>query len=155
MFALFNKKKPAVLTSPVIGTSIHLEDVPDPVFAAKMMGDGIAFRFDDDTVFAPCDATVILLPKTRHAVGLNFQGTEILIHVGLDTVNLNGKGFTCCVQIGDRVRRGDLLLKLDRQFMKEKNIDLTCPMIITSTSAEVCTAAVGNVDLNSVVIELR
>lgn len=82
MFALFNKKAWR-LNSPVVGTSIRLKDVPNPVLASKMLGNGIAFHFDTDKVFTPCDVTMILLPKTRHVMGLYFQGSEILIHVEL------------------------------------------------------------------------
>lgn len=135
MFNLFKKKEPVTLYSPVSGKSIPIEEVPDKVFASKMMGDGVAFQFDGNTVYAPCDATISMIANTLHAIGLKLNnGAEVLIHIGLDTVNLNGKGFTKLVNQSDKVKRGTPLIEIDRSIMEANGIDLTMPMVITNGS---------------------
>ncbi len=154
MLSLFKKKKFKELYAPVVGESLSLDCVPDQVFASRMMGEGIAFKFEGETICAPCDAEVVLVAKTKHAIGLEANGLEILIHVGLDTVNLNGQGFECCVKVGDKVKRGESLLKVDRNYMNSKNINLLTPMIITSKDIELNIYEPNKVDLNSIVISL-
>ena len=155
MFEVFKKKKIREIFSPVIGKSIILENVPDKTFSSKMMGDGIAFNFTGDAIYAPCNAKVVMVPKTKHAIGLNANGVEILIHIGLDTINLNGKGFTTYAVIGDTVKKGDLLLKIDREIMKEAKIDLTSAMIIISADTKFIVSDPSNIDLDSVVIRIK
>ena len=135
MFKIFKKKEPLILYAPVTGTSIALENVPDPVFAEKMMGDGIAFIPESDTICAPCDGKVTMIANTLHAIGITAEnGAEILIHIGLDTVNLNGKGFTSLVNVGDKIKLGTQLVKIDMAFMKEHEMVLTTPMVVTNTN---------------------
>lgn len=135
MFKIFKKKEPLILYAPVTGTSIALENVPDPVFAEKMMGDGIAFIPESDTICAPCDGKVTMIANTLHAIGITAEnGAEILIHIGLDTVNLNGKGFTSLVNVGDKIKIGTPLVKIDMVFMKEHEMVLTTPMVVTNTN---------------------
>lgn len=135
MFKIFKKKEPIILYAPVTGTSIALENVPDPVFAEKMMGDGIAFIPESDTICAPCDGKVTMIANTLHAIGITAEnGAEILIHIGLDTVNLNGKGFTSLVNVGDKIKLGTPLVKIDMAFMKEHEMVLTTPMVVTNTN---------------------
>lgn len=154
MFEIFKKKRISKIFSPVIGESMTLENVLDKVFSSKMIGDGIAFNFTGDAIYAPCNAEVVMVPKTKHAIGLNANGIELLIHIGLETVNLNGKGFTTYVVLGDTVKRGDLLLKIDREVMKEAKIDLTSVMIIISTDTKLIISEPSNIDLDSVVIRI-
>lgn len=151
----FLKKKPLVLTAPVEGRSIRMEDVPDPMFAKKMIGDGAAFIFEGDTVVAPCRAKVILFVSTRHAIGLEVDGVQILLHVGIDTVTLQGHGFTALVNVGDQVKQGQPLLKLDREYLASQNADLTTMMLITSKGREFVVHEFGDVDLKSPVITFR
>lgn len=135
MFKIFKKKEPIILYAPVTGTSIALENVPDPVFAEKMMGDGIAFIPESDTICAPCDGKVTMIANTLHAIGITAEnGAEILIHIGLDTVNLNGKGFTSLVNVGDKIKLGTPLVKIDMAFMKKHEMVLTTPMVVTNTN---------------------
>ncbi|SJZ49967.1 PTS sugar transporter subunit IIA [Anaerorhabdus furcosa] len=155
MFTIFGKKKIKELHAPVIGESVNLDNVPDQVFASRMMGEGMAFKFKGDTICSPCDAEVILIAKTKHAIGLNANGIEILIHVGLDTVNLNGQGFEVEVKVGDKVKQGDVLLKIDRSYMESQNMNLLTPMIITSKDIELDICKPSKVDLDSVVISLK
>lgn len=133
MFNLF-KKKPVILYAPVTGKAIDITNVPDQVFASRMMGDGIAFQLSEDTVYAPADATVTMIAGTLHAIGLALSnGAELLIHIGLDTVGLNGEGFKCHVTQGSKVKMGQPLIQIDREFMESKNINLITPMVITNS----------------------
>lgn len=134
MFDLFKRKNSEpVLYSPIEGKCIDLTEVPDQVFAQKIMGEGIAFIPLKDEIVAPCDGTISLVANTKHAIGMvNNDGVEILIHVGLDTVNLGGRGFEVYVKKDKKVKKGDVLLTFDRQFFESQNINLTTPMIITN-----------------------
>lgn len=135
MFGVFKKKENITLYAPVTGKTIAITQVPDKVFSEKMMGDGIGFQFEDSVVYAPCDGIITLVAHTSHAVGITAKnGAEILIHIGLDTVNLNGQGLHALVQTGDKVKKGTPLIEIDRAFMKEQGIDLTTPMVVTNTS---------------------
>ena len=135
MFKLFKTKQVNELYAPATGRMISLENVPDPVFSKKMMGDGVAFELESDVVCAPCDATITLVANTLHAIGMHTaNGVEILIHIGLDTVNLGGKGFTQLVNAGEKVTKGTPLIKIDMDYMKEQNMILTTPMVITNSA---------------------
>ena len=147
-FSRFGKRQ-LVLTSPVVGTSIRIEDVPDQVFSAKMLGEGAAFIFEGDTVHAPCDGKVIVVASTKHAIGFAVKDVEILLHVGLDTVNLKGQGFTALVSEGDRVKRGQSVLKLDRELLAALDADLTTMMVITSQPGECVVHEPATVTLES------
>lgn len=138
MFNIFKKKnidKNIDLFAPVSGTLVNIEDVNDPAFASKTIGDGVAFRFQDDFICAPADGQISIIAETRHAFGMKFEnGVEILIHIGLNTVNLGGKGFKCFVSEGKKVKLGTPIIQIDRKVIAEHNIDLTTPMIITQTN---------------------
>ena len=98
-----------IFYSPLSGPVVPLEDVPDPVFAQRMAGDGLAVDPIDDRVLSPCGATVIQVHRKRHAVTLATEdGVEILIHIGIETVSLDGEGFQVRVSDGQRVSQGDL-----------------------------------------------
>ncbi len=126
---------------------IFLKDVPDQVFAGGMMGEGIAFTPETDTVTAPCDGTIIMIAETLHAIGIQAEnGAELLIHVGMDTVNLNGNGFTKLAEANQKVKQGDPILKIDLNFMKEHNINLTTPMIVTNSEDYTVSAFVDSQD---------
>lgn len=129
----FGKKKLNV-AAPFKGDNIDITAVPDTVFAEKMMGDGFATMPEDkaDTVFAPCDATITVMAETAHAVGLSAQGTEILIHVGLDTAALEGKGFTALVKEGSTVKKGTPLIRFDRAFLQENGKNLVTMTVVTN-----------------------
>lgn len=138
MFSFFKKKEAnqtSVLFSPVSGKAVDLSEVPDQVFASKMMGEGIAFDFDGEVVAAPCDSKVMLVANTLHAVGLVMDnGAEILIHIGLDTTELNGEGFKALVSPGEKVKKGQPLISFDRAFIKGKGYSLVTPMVVTNSS---------------------
>ncbi len=123
----------SVIYAPLDGEIIGLEKVPDPTFAEKMMGDGIAIIPKSGEVVAPFDGEVVQLFPTMHAIGLrNAQGVELLVHIGLETVALNGEGFTKHVSQGDKVKKGDLLLSFDLAFIKENAASDITPIILTN-----------------------
>lgn len=134
----FKKKehKREELAAVVDGILIPIEEVKDPVFSEKMMGDGFAIDSTGDTIHACADAVVSMLFPSNHAIGLTLQnGMEILIHVGIDTVKENGKGFTCLTKQGEAVKKGDALLKIDRTYLQEQGYDLTVIVIFTNKDA--------------------
>lgn len=124
--------KGKVLGMPIKGKVVPITDVPDPVFSEKMMGDGCAIIPEDGKVYAPADVTVKMVAPTKHAVGLmTDDGIEILIHFGLETVNLQGEGFTWHVKEGQVVEKGDLLYEADLDFFKSKGINTITPVVFT------------------------
>lgn len=127
------KKYTEEIYAPIEGQLISLQEVPDSTFASECMGKGIAIIPDQGKVFAPFDGTVSLVFPTKHAIGLTSQnGTEVLIHIGLDTVELDGKYFDVHVQAGDTIQKGQLLVDFDLEKISEK-YPVTTPIIITNT----------------------
>lgn len=124
-------KKGVILYAPVDGNSISLDTVPDKIFAEKMMGDGIAFSYDGNMVCSPCDGTVIMIADTLHAFGIKAEnGAEIMIHIGMDTVALEGRGFKKLVDVNEKVKKGTPIIELDRTVLVKSGVDLTTPMIL-------------------------
>ena len=124
----------AEVVSPLNGTIVPLSEVHDAVFSQKVLGDGIAVLPLDGTVYAPADGTVTTLFETKHAIGLeSAQGAEILIHIGIDTVNLEGKYFTTHVKTGDSVKKGDLLVTFDKAAIEQEGYETITPVLITNT----------------------
>jgi len=124
------------IASPLTGSAMALDAVPDPVFASGAMGGGAGVDPSGDVVVAaPADGTVVVAMGSGHAYGLSLDsGVEILIHVGLDTVNLEGKGFDVKVAKGDRVRAGDVLVRVDRSVVEAAGYSLVTPVIVTNTA---------------------
>lgn len=122
-----------VFLSPIQGTIMPIEQVPDQVFSQKMMGDGFAILPSEGTVVSPVDGTVVTVFPTKHALGLqSAQGREILIHVGIDTVKLKGEGFEALVKEGEQVKKGQPLLKMNLDLIKEKVPSLITPIVFTN-----------------------
>ena len=122
----------AVIIAPVSGEAVPLSETGDPAFAAETLGKGIAVKPSEGKVFAPCDATVSAV--MGHAVGLTCDnGAELLIHVGVDTVNLNGKHYTGHVEEGQRVKAGDLLLEFDIAAIEKEGYKTITPVIVTNS----------------------
>lgn len=116
--------------APLSGKIIPLSEVNDPVFAEKTLGDGFAIIPTDNKLYAPFDGEIVSLYPTKHAIGLKDKNNnEILIHIGIDTVNLKGEGFQLYVSQGEQVQAGQLLLEFDTQIMEDKNVDLTTPVV--------------------------
>ncbi len=121
------------LKAPVTGKCVDLTQVPDETFAGKIIGDGVAFVFEGNEVCSPCDGEIVMTAATNHAVGIRAEGgLEIMLHVGIDTVNLNGKGLEMLVKQGQKVKTGAPLIRIDRALMKSENINLITPMLMTN-----------------------
>lgn len=136
-FNLFKKKKQAVsfgIVAPVNGEIIPLTDVPDPVFSEKMMGEGIAIIPADGQFVSPVNGKIIQVFETKHAIGiLGEDGSEILIHIGLETVALKGEGFEVKVKEGDEVAVGELLIEADLDYIHEHAESVVTPIVITNS----------------------
>lgn len=135
MFGLFGfGKKEKDIAAPVAGTILDITEVNDAVFSQKMMGDGFAVEPAEgaDTITAPCDGTIKLLADTLHAVAIESDGLEVLIHVGLDTVELGGRGFEALTQQGAKVHRGDALIRFDAASIKKEGKPLTTIIALTN-----------------------
>ncbi|WFM80483.1 beta-glucoside-specific PTS transporter subunit IIABC [Streptococcus pluranimalium] len=126
--------KQEIIASPLIGNVVALENVPDEVFASGAMGKGIAVDPADGVVVAPANAEVSLVFPTNHAIGLKTEnGAEILIHIGMDTVSLAGKGFKNFVEVGDKVTPGQKLLEFDVNAIRAAGLPVITPIIVTNT----------------------
>lgn len=146
------------LRSPIVGEVVALSEVNDPVFSSGVMGQGIAVKPSKGVVYAPADAEIAIAFPTGHAYGLKTDnGAEILIHVGIDTVSLNGEGFEAKVSQGDRVRAGDIIGTFDFEVIAANGLDDTTMVIITNTMdyAEVTPIATGSVTNKTRVLELH
>ena len=126
-------KKEELFSSYVEGRMADISEAPDEAFAGKLMGDGIVMFPKGNIIYAPADATIETVFPTKHAIGLKTnEGTEILLHVGIDTVKLDGKGFTVFVKDGDRVKKGDKLMEVDLNYIAENAASTAIPMVFTN-----------------------
>lgn len=131
MFNFF--KKSLTLIAPISGETINLSEVPDPVFAEKTAGDGIAIKSTGDTVVAPCDGTLSVLMGSGHAFAITTSnGLDILVHIGLETVSLNGQGFEILQRVNTKVTAGTPIIKIDRALIEAKGLSLITPVLITN-----------------------
>ncbi|MGM0370701.1 MAG: PTS sugar transporter subunit IIA, partial [Bacillota bacterium] len=120
MFNVFSSTNQVELLAPLTGEVIDLSDVPDEVFAAKTVGDGIAIKPTNDKLLAPVDGVIKQLFPTKHALGIETEeGVEVLIHIGINTVELKGEGFKKLVDKGDEINSGDELIKFDLEFIED------------------------------------
>ena len=149
-------KADLTLTSPMAGTTVALSDVADEAFAAGALGPGIAVSpAAGAVVVAPCDGKVSVAFPTGHAYGLkSASGIQVLIHIGMDTVKLEGKGFTPRVAKGDVVKRGDVLAEIDWDVIREAGYDTITPMVVTNKKkfGEITPAAPGPVGITDTVV---
>lgn len=141
MFSFFKKKeapveenKTLVLTAYLSGKVVPIGEVKDEVFSCKALGDGLGIEPEGNVIVAPCAGTVsVLMEGSRHAVGLTLSnGAEILIHEGIDTVNMEGEGFKYFVKEGQKVNAGDRLLQFDPDKIKEHGYETTCILVFTN-----------------------
>jgi len=131
MFNIF--KKSLTVVAPISGKTVDLSKVPDPVFAQKMAGDGIAIDSTGDIVVTPCDGIISLIMDSKHAFAITTNsGIELLVHVGLETVSLSGEGFEVLQSVNTKVTAGTPILKLDRSFIESKGICLITPVLIAN-----------------------
>lgn len=133
MFDFLKKKKQFEIVSPMNGTSIPISEVEDDAFSQKMLGDGVAVIPDGGEVVSPVDGEIIQVFDTLHAYGVRSDdGAEILIHIGINTVELKGKGFKSFVGNGQKVRKGDKIAEVDINLLKENGYLLQTPVILTN-----------------------
>jgi PTS system glucose-specific IIA component len=135
MFRRLFKSQPEVVEiySPLSGDVIEIAEVPDPVFAQKMVGDGFAVIPKDGKLLSPIKGRVKQVLPTKHAICLEtVEGLELLIHIGLETVELEGEGFEVLVNTGDSVEVGDHLLNFDINFIEENNKEIVTPIVVTN-----------------------
>ena len=127
------KEKIVPLTN---GELVDISQVPDEVFSSKMMGDGFAMKTTDGIILSPVEGTIVTVFPTKHAVAINsVDGREVLIHLGVDTVNLKGEGFETFVEENQKVKVGDKLVKMDVDFI-EKNAKSSMPIVVFTNLAE-------------------
>ncbi|MEZ4741829.1 MAG: glucose PTS transporter subunit IIA [Bdellovibrionota bacterium] len=150
-------EKRLLLHAPINGEVLSLKDVPDPTFADLLLGDGFAIRPADGVVYAPFNAEVVQLFRTNHAIGLKSEnGLEVLIHIGIDTVKLNGDGFKAFVKVGERVVSGQKLIEFDYEKISKQAKSLITPVVVTNMDLVESLNIVrfGNVEKGNEVINL-
>ncbi len=136
LFDKFKKSNEIVIAAPVDGQCVPLSEVSDPTFGEGILGKGAAVIPSTGEIYAPADGEISTIFPTGHAVALTTKdGAEVLIHVGLDTVQLEGKHFETKVANGQKVKKGDLLIKADVAAIKEAGYDVITPVIICNTDA--------------------
>ncbi|MFJ8355658.1 PTS glucose transporter subunit IIA [Bacillus paramycoides] len=136
LFGFGSKTNEETIVAPLTGAVKNIEEVPDPVFAGRMMGDGVAIDPTEGVVVSPVDGEIVQLFHTKHAIGIKTKnGTEILIHVGLETVKMEGEGFEAHVSEGQAVKAGDKLISFDLELIREKAKSTITPIVITNTDA--------------------
>ena len=153
MFGFFKKKKNEPVNdtlkfvAPVDGKTIPLSEVPDPVFAQKMAGDGLAINPTGDTVVAPADGELTLVFNTKHAFAITADnGVELLVHIGIETVSLNGEGFEQLAEQGTKVKAGTPIIKFNKDIILGKGLSLTTPVLITNPDNAKSIKAIENID---------
>ncbi|MDN8620178.1 glucose PTS transporter subunit IIA [Corynebacterium kefirresidentii] len=149
-------KDAIALESPLEGEAVALSEVPDPIFAAAKLGPGMAVQPAGNAVIAPADGKVLTVQKSGHAVGLSLDnGVQLLIHVGLDTVELGGEGFEVHVEKKQRVSAGDKLISFDPEFIRSKGYNLITPVVVTNaTKFGTVTGEPGHVSLSDVLLHI-
>lgn len=132
---MFFKKKEIEIGSPAVGECVPMSTVPDPTFSEEMLGKGAAVIPSEGKIYAPIDGQISTLFPTLHAVGITSKdGLDLLVHIGIDTVNLKGEGFVAHVKEGDRVKKGDLLIEVDLDKLKASGYHLSTPVIVCNTA---------------------
>ncbi len=136
MFNLFKKKQDQgiMIGAPVKGKAVSISEVSDPTFGGEILGKGVAIIPEEGKVYAPADGTIDLLFDTCHAVSMTTtDGVEVLVHIGLDTVALKGEHFTAHKATGDSVKKGDILITVDLEAIKNAGYDVITPVVICNT----------------------
>lgn len=127
-------KKEEKIGSPIRGEAVSIKEVNDPTFSDEILGKGIAIKPLTGRVVAPCDGMISMVFDTKHALSITTEhGAELLIHVGLDTVNLRGQFFEAKVSAGEHVKAGTLLLEFDIEKIKEEGYDTICPIVVCNS----------------------
>ena len=154
---LKGKSKENVLYAPCKGKVVPLSEVPDPTFSEKILGDGFAVIPSEGKIYAPTDGEIAMVFDTLHAITLtSSSGTEILIHIGLDTVTLKGAPFTAHVAAGDQVKKGDLLMDVDLDKITGAGLNTVTPVLICNTDdyEKISLKKEGEVSLDEAVLSI-
>jgi PTS system glucose-specific IIA component len=155
MFGFFKKnkeEKSIIIKSPIVGRCFDISEIPDEVFSTKMLGNGIGFESTEGILYAPVDGEILQVFPTKHAIILKSkEGIEILLHIGIDTVEMKGEGFETFVEKAQQVKAGDKLLSFDNDLIKAKAKSNLCVLVLTE-SAEF---KLGTVDKNNEVIIVK
>lgn len=152
------KKATANIISPVKGTVIPLTEVKDEVFSGGLMGLGCGINPAEGKIYAPFDGKIVGLLESNHAIGMESEdGVEILIHVGMDTVKLNGKYFTCHVKEGESVKQGQLLLEFNIEEIQKEGFDVITPVVITNSDefSEVTPTLYGKIEQGETLLHIK
>lgn len=152
MLNIFKKKSKSLeILAPLTGKTVPIEEVPDPVFSEKMMGEGIAIKPTNNTIVAPFNGIVkMLMPNSGHAIGLlSDEGIEVLIHIGMDTVSLEGKGFNVLTGVDTKIEVGDPLIEFDEEFLKEQGMDTITMIVVTNPGDYKPDQFLNNVDVKT------
>lgn len=133
MFGGSGNSKRQIL-APVSGKAVPMSEVNDPTFSQEILGKGVAIVPSEGKVVSPVDGEVVVVFETKHAVSIRTSyGAELIVHIGLDTVNLGGKYYTAYVSPGDHVKAGDLLVEFDMEKIKEEGYDVITPVLVCNT----------------------
>lgn len=145
------------INAPVEGNLVQLEDVPDPVFSEGLMGKGIAIEPANNTICSPVDGKISMIAPSKHAIGINtLDGVEILIHIGLETVELNGKGFEVLVSEGETISTGTPLIEFDKLSLEEQSYNTITPIIVTNSAefSEVIPSTKSKIDKDDIILNI-
>ena len=160
MFGFFKKnkeEKSIIIKSPVVGRCFDISEIPDEVFSTKMLGNGIGFESTEGILYAPVDGEILQVFPTKHAMLLKSkEGIEILLHIGIDTVEMKGEGFEAFTEKGKQVKAGDKLLSFDNDLIKAKAKSNLCVLVLTDNEImESVEFKLGTVDKNNDVIIVK
>lgn len=127
------KSNAVSVKAPINGKVLKLEEIKDPAFSSGMLGKGLAIDPEEGKVHSPVDGEIVMLFDTCHAVGIKSnEGVDLLIHIGMDTVELNGEGFKAHIKNGDKVKAGQDLIDFDLDLIKEKGYEVVTPIVVTN-----------------------
>jgi len=160
MFNFFKKNKEEkgiIIKSPVVGRCFDISEIPDEVFSSKMLGNGIGFESTEGVLYAPVDGEILQVFPTKHALILKSkEGMEILLHIGIDTVEMKGEGFEAFTEKGQQVKAGDKLLTFDNKLIKAKaKTNLSVLVVTDNEIIESVEFNLGTVDKNNEVIIIK
>lgn len=148
---LFKKKeieKGTTFNAYITGRIIPIEEVKDDMFANKILGEGVAIEPTDNVVVSPVDGKISMITEdSLHACGIEVGGLELLIHIGIDTVGMNGDGFVCHINVGDTVKKGDKLITFDMDKIKSQNLEATTMLVIVENNDNEDIEFIKNVDV--------
>lgn len=158
MFRIFkNRAKESTVNAPVTGVCIDITEVKDEAFSSKLMGDGLAFVPEESTVYAPCNGKIDMIFPSMHAFGIKRDdGLQVLVHIGIDTVNLNGKGFQTHKRVNDKVRQGEPIISFDSSKFDQKYDMTVMLLIVDNGGSEYEKLKVGEkVDCGTIVLQKK